>query len=132
LFVLPGIVTIIVLRYVCATFGNVPVIVAFFGLKAAVLAIVVEALVRIGKRAFKSRSTLAIAPTAFVGIFFLAIPFPIIVFGAAILGWIGAAAKLPGFQLQGAVPPRRRGRPSSIVCSGTSFQLMRGPVLPSL
>jgi chromate transporter len=110
LFVLPGIVTIIVLRYVCATFGNGPVIVAFFGLKAAVLAIVVEALVRIGKRAFKSRSTLAIAPTAFVGIFFLAIPFPIIVFGAAILGWIGAATNLPGFQVRGGHAAENKGQ----------------------
>jgi len=102
LFVVPGIVAIMALSYIYAAYGNVPVIVAlFFGLKAAVLAIVVEALVRIGKRALKSRSMLAIAVAAFVGIFFLDIPFPVIVFGAAILGWIGAAANLPGFQVQG-------------------------------
>jgi chromate transporter len=101
LFVVPGIVAIMALSYIYAAYGNVPVIVAlFFGLKAAVLAIVVEALVRIGKRALKTRSMLAIAAAAFVGIFFLNIPFPIIVFGAAILGWIGAAANLPGFQVE--------------------------------
>jgi chromate transporter len=101
LFVVPGIVSIMALSYVYAAYGNVPVIVAlFFGLKAAVLAIVVEALVRIGKRALKTRTMLAIAAAAFVGIFFFDIPFPIIVFGAAILGWIGSAANLPGFQVE--------------------------------
>src|SRR5262245_63273395 len=56
LFVVPGIISIMALSYVYAAWGNVPVIVAlFFGLKAAVLAIVVEAVVRIGKRALKNR-----------------------------------------------------------------------------
>src|SRR5262249_20498145 len=56
LFVVPGIIAIMALSYVYAGWGNVPVIVAlFFGLKAAVLAIVVEAVVRIGKRALKNR-----------------------------------------------------------------------------
>jgi chromate transporter len=101
LFIVPGIVSIMALSYIYAAYGNVPVIVAlFFGLKAAVLAIVVEALVRIGKRALKTRTMLAIAAAAFVGIFFFDIPFPIIVFGAAILGWIGATANLPGFQVE--------------------------------
>jgi chromate transporter len=111
LFVVPGIVAIMALSYIYAAYGNVPVIVAlFFGLKAAVLAIVVEALVRIGKRALKTRSMLAIAAAAFVGIFFLAIPFPVIVFGAAILGWIGAAANLPGFQVQGGHAGENKGQ----------------------
>src|SRR5947208_7757231 len=87
LFVVPGIIAIMALSYVYAAWGTVPVIVAlFFGLKAAVLAIVVEALVRIGKRALKNNVMIAIAAIAFVGIFFLNIPFPIIVFGAGILG----------------------------------------------
>jgi chromate transporter len=111
LFVVPGILAIMALSYIYAAYGNVPVIVAlFFGLKAAVLAIVVEALVRIGKRALKTRSMLAIAAAAFVGIFFLAIPFPVIVFGAAILGWIGAATNLPGFQVQGGHVAENKGQ----------------------
>src|SRR5437588_1354512 len=62
LFVVPGIVAIMALSYVYAAWGNVPLIVAlFFGLKAAVLAIVVEALVRIGKRALKNRVMIALA-----------------------------------------------------------------------
>jgi chromate transporter len=111
LFVVPGIVAIMALSYIYAAYGNVPVIVAlFFGLKAAVLAIVVEALVRIGKRALKSRSMLAIAAAAFVGIFFLDIPFPVIVFGAAILGWIGVAANLPGFQVEAGHTADKKGQ----------------------
>src|SRR6201990_959914 len=71
LFVVPGIIAIMALSYVYAAWGNVPIIVAlFFGLKAAVLAIVLEAVVRIGKRALKNNVMIAIAATAFVGIFF--------------------------------------------------------------
>src|ERR1700736_3201444 len=91
LFVVPGIIAIMGLSYVYAAFGNVPLVVAlFFGLKAAVLAIVLEAVVRIGKRALKNRALLMIAAAAFVGIFFFDVPFPVIVFGAALIGFIGA------------------------------------------
>ena len=62
LFVLPGIVAIMALSYVYAAFGQVPFVVAlFFGLKAAVLAIVIEAVVRIGKRALKNAAMVAIS-----------------------------------------------------------------------
>src|SRR5262245_17773629 len=74
LFVVPGIIAIMALSYVYAAYGNLPVIVAlFFGLKAAVLAIVLEAVVRIGKRALKNRMMIALAAVAFVGIFFFKI-----------------------------------------------------------
>src|SRR5262249_31436115 len=66
LFILPGIICVMVLSYVYALLGRVPVVTAlFFGLKAAVLAIVIEAVVRIGKRALKSRSLVALAAAAF-------------------------------------------------------------------
>src|SRR5215510_11468295 len=69
LFVLPGVVSIMALSYVYAGWGNVPIVVAlFFGLEAAVLAIVIEAVVRIGKRALKNNATIALAAAAFVGI----------------------------------------------------------------
>src|SRR5512132_1779216 len=75
LFVVPGIISIMALSYVYAGWGNVPVVVAlFFGLKAAVLAIVIEAVVRIGKRALRNRVMVALAALAFIGIFFLHIP----------------------------------------------------------
>src|SRR5919205_242204 len=83
LFIVPGIIAIMALSYVYAAWGNVPLIVAlFFGLKAAVLAIVLEAVFPIGKRALQNRIMVTLAGLAFVGIFFLDIPFPVIVFGA--------------------------------------------------
>ena len=92
LFVVPGIVSIMALSYVYAAYGNVPLVSAlFFGLKAAVLAIVLEAMFRIGKRSLKSRLMIAIAAAAFVGIFFFGIPFPVILFGAALIGFAAAA-----------------------------------------
>ena len=99
LFVVPGIIAIMGLSYVYAAWGNVPVIVAlFFGLKAAVLAIVLEAVFRIGKRALKNNVMIAIAALAFIGIFFFNVPFPIIVFGAACVGFIGGTYGLAVFQ----------------------------------
>src|SRR5262249_630892 len=96
LFILPGIMCIMVLSYVYALWGRVPVVtVLFFGLKAAVLAIVIEAVVRIGKRALKSRSLMALAAAAFVGIFFFAVPFPVIILAAALLGLTGVVRTIP-------------------------------------
>ena len=101
LFVLPGIVAIMTLSYVYAAYGNVPVIVAlFFGLKAAVLAIVLEAVFRIGKRSLKNTAMRLLAAAAFIGIFFFNIPFPIIIFGAALVGLLGTSSGAPAFQVQ--------------------------------
>src|SRR4029079_5466051 len=75
LFILPGIVSIMTLSYIYALWGNVPVVTAlFFGLKAAVLVIVVEALLRIGKRALKTPMLMAIAAISFIVIFFMGMP----------------------------------------------------------
>ena len=103
---LGGIIAIMALSYVYAAWGNVPIIVAlFFGLKAAVLAIVVEALVRIGKRALKNRVMVALAAVAFIGIFFLNVPFPIIVFGAGILGFVAASMGIAAFNTEAGHAP---------------------------
>src|SRR5467141_2897422 len=77
LFILPGIICIMALSYIYAAFGNVGFIEAlFFGLKAAVLAIVIQAVVRVGKRALRNRIMIALAAIAFIAIFFFAVPFP--------------------------------------------------------
>lgn len=90
LFVLPGFVTILALSIVYALYGQVPWIVAvFFGLKAAVLAVVVEAVLRIGRKAIKNLIMLAIAVLAFIAIFFFRVPFPLIVLGAGLIGLLG-------------------------------------------
>src|SRR5437867_5549265 len=102
LFVVPGVISIMALSYVYALYGNVPAVVAlFFGLKAAVLAIVVEAVVRIGRRALKNNALRLLAAAAFVGIFFFAIPFPVIVLGAALIGFIGTASGAEVFKSNG-------------------------------
>src|SRR5256714_620518 len=90
LFVLPGVIAIMALSYVYAAWGSVPVIVAlFFRLKAAVLAVVLEAGFRVGRRALTYRVMIGLAALAFIGIFFFNVPFPIIVFGAACIGFVG-------------------------------------------
>ncbi|QQO37345.1 chromate efflux transporter [Bradyrhizobium diazoefficiens] len=98
LFILPGIIAIMGLSYIYAAYGNVSFVEAlFFGLKAAVLAIVVEAVVRVGKRALKNRIMIALAAIAFVAIFFFAVPFPIIIIAAGVIGYAGARAGRPEF-----------------------------------
>ncbi|WP_445500884.1 chromate efflux transporter [Microvirga sp. G4-2] len=98
LFILPGIVAIMGLSWIYALYGNVGFVAAlFFGLKAAVLAIVLEAVLRIGKRALKNSVMIGLAAAAFVAIFFLSVPFPIIILAAALIGFVGARAGLPSF-----------------------------------
>src|SRR5262245_13327047 len=103
LFVVPGIVAIMGLSYIYAGWGNIPIIVAlFFGLKAAVLAIVIEAVVRIGRRALRNQTVIALAAAAFVAIFFFNVPFPVIIFGAALIGFSGGAIGVAAFQSGGS------------------------------
>jgi chromate transporter len=98
LFVLPGIVAIMALSVIYALYGEVPLVQAlFFGLKPAVLAIVLEALTRIGKRALRGRIMLGLAALAFIAIFFLDVPFPIIVLGAGLIGFAGSRAGMAAF-----------------------------------
>ncbi|CAN5826037.1 chromate efflux transporter [soil metagenome] len=88
-FVIPSIFILLAISYVYARFGEVAEISAVLdGIKAVVVAIVVEAVWKIGKKAFKTNWHIAIAALAFVAIYFLHIPFPLIVLGAGILGWL--------------------------------------------
>ncbi|WP_324370153.1 chromate efflux transporter, partial [Amaricoccus sp.] len=99
LFVLPGVAAIMALSWVYALYGNVgPVEALFFGLKAAVLAIVIQAVIRIGSRALKNTAMLAIAAASFVAIFGFAVPFPLIILVAGLIGFFGARADLPAFR----------------------------------
>lgn len=90
LFVLPGFVTILALSIIYVLYGQLPLVLAVFvGLKAAILAVVVEAVIRIGRKALKNRTMVLIAGTAFVAIFVFRVPFPLIVLGAALWGLLG-------------------------------------------
>jgi chromate transporter len=98
LFILPGVIAIMALSYIYAAYGNVGFVEAlFFGLKAAVLAIVIQAVVRLGKRALRNPVMIAIAAIAFTAIFFFAAPFPLIVVAAGVIGYIGARLGRPEF-----------------------------------
>jgi chromate transporter len=88
LFVLPGAFVMLGLSLLYALGRGIPLVDgALFGIKAAVLVIVIEALFRIGKRALKSSILLGLAAAAFVGIFFFMLPFPLIVAAAALIGY---------------------------------------------
>jgi chromate transporter len=88
LFVLPGVLSIMALSVLYVLVGDVSWMQGlFFGLKAAVLAIVIGALIRIGGKALKSRTAYAIAGLAFVALAFFAVPFPVVVLAAAFAGW---------------------------------------------
>ncbi|WP_299904464.1 chromate efflux transporter [uncultured Paracoccus sp.] len=102
LFILPGVASIMALSWIYAIWGNVGLVSAlFFGLKAAVLAIVLQALVRVGKRALKNNAMRAIAALSFLAIFAFGAPFPLIVAGAALVGWLGAKAGIAAFAAGG-------------------------------
>jgi chromate transporter len=88
LFVLPGALVMLALSVLYALGRGIPAVEgALFGVKAAVLVIVVEALIRIGKRALRTWALVGMATAAFIGIFFFALPFPLIVVAAALAGF---------------------------------------------
>ncbi len=89
LFVLPGALVVLILSMVYAAYGTLPVVAALFtGVQAAVVAVVIEALIRVSKRALKSRSAYVIAALAFFGLYFLNAPFPLIILAAGFYGFL--------------------------------------------
>ena len=147
LFVLPGFLAIMALSLVYAAFGIVQAL--FFGLKAAVLAIVLEAVLRIGRRALKNRVMIAIAAGAFIAIFAFGVPFPLIILAAGLIGYLGGRAGLAAFLVGGGhgpghgaivadadtvlgekLPPHARPSPAwSLRITGVCLLLWLGPVL---
>lgn len=95
LFVLPGAFVVLALSMLYGAFGNLPWIAAiFFGIKAAVLAIVIEALLRVARRALKSNIDWALAGLAFLALYAFDLPFPLIVVAAAVFGFFRARGKV--------------------------------------
>lgn len=98
LFILPGYISLMVLSWLYAAYGEIGFVQAlFFGLKAAVLTIVIEAVFKVGKRALKNRVMVGLAALSFVAIFFFHAPFPLIVLAAAFIGFIGHATGFKAF-----------------------------------
>jgi chromate transporter len=102
LFVLPSLVILIVLSWVYIALGEtIWVAGLFYGIKPAVTAIVVHAAYRIGSRSLKNSTLWTVAATAFVAIFALEVPFPVIVLAAAVLGYVGGRVAPDKFQIGG-------------------------------
>ncbi|MBM6596407.1 chromate efflux transporter [Microvirga pudoricolor] len=99
LFILPGAVSIMALSILYAVLGEVGIVSAlFFGLKAAVLAIVLQAVIRVGSRALQSSAMIGLAALAFVAIFFFGVPFPAIILAAGFIGYLGGRVGHVAFQ----------------------------------
>jgi chromate transporter len=89
-FVIPSIFILWGLSFIYAAFGNLPWIAAiFYGLKPAVTAIVLAAVIRIGQKALKNEVMWALAALAFVAIYFFKVPFPAIILSAGVIGFVG-------------------------------------------
>jgi chromate transporter len=112
LFVVPGALVVLVLSMLYVAFGTMPSVSAiFFGIKAAVLAIVIEALLRVARRALKTMSDWYIAAAAFFGLYLFGIPFPIIILVAALIGFFRTA---PASLEAKAMPVLLRGRLATV------------------
>jgi chromate transporter len=98
LFVLPGLIAIMALSWIYVLLGKITIVQGlFFGLKAAVLVIVIEAVLRVGKRALKNNVMYGLAAAAFIALFFYDVPFPIVVLTAGLIGFLGGRAGLAPF-----------------------------------
>ena len=107
LFVLPGALVVLALSALYAGFGTVPAVAALFaGVQAAVIAIVIEALIRLSRRALRGRADLLLALAAFLGLFVLALPFPVILIAAGLWGYFRSTPTTAALPVDTA-PPRR-------------------------
>jgi chromate transporter len=113
-FVIPSIFVLLALSYVYAAYGNVPAVAGVLaGFKPVVVAIVVEAILKIGSRALKRSPHFVIAAFAFVAIYFFHVPFPIIVLVAGVIGLIGARIFPQLFIAEQAARPKVNDKHSS-------------------
>jgi chromate transporter len=115
LFVLPGLCFLVALSWIYVAFGNVALVAGlFYGIKPAVTAVVVHAVHRIGSRALRNHWMWALAAAAFVAIFALQVPFPAIVAGAALVGYVGGRLAPERFSIGGHGGARRSWGPALI------------------
>ncbi|MGD9016066.1 MAG: chromate efflux transporter [Desulfobacterales bacterium] len=108
LFVIPSIFVMLLLSYLAAAHIDIPAVAgAFYGIQPVVVAVVIEAVLRIGKKTLKHPVLYLFAALAFVSVFFLKIPFPYIVAGAALGGWV-MQRWLPQVFCKGSFDPQSR------------------------
>ncbi|MEX2516915.1 MAG: chromate efflux transporter, partial [Gammaproteobacteria bacterium] len=125
LFILPGFVAILVLSLLYAVYGQLALVEAlFFGLKAAVLAIVLQALLSLGKKTLAGWPERLIALAAFIAIFFFVVPFPLIILTAAVLGWLGLRQRVRREQAD-ATASRGDAYPPTLTVKPTPLRAIR-------
>ena len=106
LFIIPGAVVVLVLAMIYASFGNISWVESlFWGVKAAVVVIVIEALLRVSKKALKGAEHWLLALVSFISIFFLALPFPLIILLAATYGFLRFQSHLDNSLVNKSHPP---------------------------
>lgn len=116
LFLLPSLFMLIGLSWLYIAFGDAPVIAGlFYGIKPAITAIVVQAAHRIGSRALKNSWLWAIAALSFCAIFALSLPFPLIVLGAAVMGYVGGRLAPDKFSVGGGHGAERKGAGPALI-----------------
>ena len=122
-FVLPAIALLLVLSWIYAAHGQLPAVAGVLsGLKAAVVALVLQALLRIGKRALSGPLHVALAVAAFASLQFLRVPFPLIVLGAGMVGLVASARSLPAPPVAGIAT--RKGKPIKLLAAGLSLWIV--------
>ncbi len=120
LFVLPSLAILIALSWLYLRFGEVPAVAAiFYGIKPAVTALVLHAAHRIGGRALRNRWLWGIAAAAFIALFALRLPFPLVIGAAALLGWIGAKLAPQQFAPGGAAAATQCGHGPALIDDDT-------------
>jgi chromate transporter len=129
LFVLPGFLSILALSLVYVTWRNVgPVAAVFFGLKPAVLAIVVEATVRLRRRAAADAPSTALAALAFLALFLLRVPFPLVVLAAAVSGALIGHRRPAWAAAEDGAPPQHPGWRPLVRATAVWLPIWLGPV----
>jgi chromate transporter len=120
LFVLPSLFILTALSWIYMAYGNVPVVAGLlYGIKPAVTAVVLFAAYRIGSRALRNGALWAIAAAAFVAIFFLRVPFPLIVIAAGVIGYIGGRIAPARFQTGGGHVAKDASRAPALIDDDT-------------
>jgi len=120
LFVLPSVFILVLLSWIYLAFGEVPLVAGlFYGIKPAVTAVVVAAAHRIGSRTLKNAWLWSIAAAAFIAIFALRVPFPAIVIGAGIIGYLGGRVAPGRFRAGGAHAAAQRGFGPALIDDAT-------------
>ncbi len=132
LFVLPGAILMLALSVIYAFYGQLPAMeVLFLGVKAAVLAIVLEALIRVARRALQTKGHWLLAGLSFASLFFFNVPFPVVVLAAAMIGVVSSwrsGEGVPALTPKGAISVPATAPPRTLVTVATWLAIWLGPL----